>query len=383
MAKAKKVFIASSSSAIPFAKKVATYLREEIENSDVREWYDEDVFSPGGNILATLGVQKGECDFAVVLLTKDDFGKKKGEELDLPRDNTIFELGLFSGELGINRCFMVCNAEENALPSDLKGYIRIQVPAKFDIGTDDGAKRALQYVGPQLVQVMKNTPCFDHPRLALVSRDELCVFEKSRLDGGNLLLVPSSTAVVVNSVEPVELADNDFCLTVLKNLKSGAQYEYYYGNFDSNIILTANLVLNIASAEIQRSIPIKDSLDVVKRNLAIMQKNLSIHFRRRPPLQFCVHNALSEENAICYLRCHGDHHDKFVAWATKWEAREIAEELRTSCKEAKKESSIFHSTFDFPLDKASVIDAVRHVFPEDLPEDFYDELDKRCVGALP
>lgn len=381
MVKTRKIFIASSTSAIPFAKKLGTHLRSELADSDVREWYDEDIFSPGGNILATLGVQKGECDFAVVLLTKDDFGTKKGEELDLPRDNTIFELGLFTGELGINRCFMVCNAEENALPSDLRGYLRIQIPAKFDITNDEMAKKALQVVGPQLVQVIKNTPCFDHPRLPLVSREELCDLEKARTDGGNLMLVPYSTAVVVNSVEPVELADNNFCLTVLKNLKRGAQYEYYYGRFDSNIVLTANLVLNIASADVPNGSTLTDNLDQVKRNLAVMQKNLSIHFRRRPPLQFCVHNALSEENAICYLRCHGEHRDKFVAWASKWEAREIAEELRTSCKEGKKELSIFHSTFDFDLDKVSVLEALKHVFPDDLPPEFYQELSGRCVGA--
>ncbi len=59
-----------------------TYVDKAQFDVDIREWYDEQVFSPGQNILATLSLQKQECDFAIVLLTKDDFGEKKGEAVN-------------------------------------------------------------------------------------------------------------------------------------------------------------------------------------------------------------------------------------------------------------------------------------------------------------
>ena len=300
MDKPTSIFIGCSSKAIPLAKVLASYLRKELKDSDikpnVREWYDRDVFTPGRNTLVTLTDQMNDCDFAVLLLTRDDFADKKGEKLDLPRDNTIFELGLFTGELGLDRCFMVCGAQESALPSDLKGYTRLDISPDLNFSNDSELKECVQDVGPAIVSGIKRKKCYEHPKLPLVTREELSELEKSKDDGGQLLLVRSAPAVVVNSVEPVEQESLEFCVTVLNNLRAGAQYEYYYGDFNKNIAPTAKLVLNIATAELTMTrTPVKDNLDKVKENLEIMQSNLSIHFRKRPPLQFCIHNALSEE----------------------------------------------------------------------------------------
>ena len=59
-------------------------------------------------------------DFALLLATKDDVTNVRGENQSTPRDNVIFEFGLFLGSSGVERCYLI--AEEGAdLPSDLNG----------------------------------------------------------------------------------------------------------------------------------------------------------------------------------------------------------------------------------------------------------------------
>jgi len=63
-----------------------------------------------------------DFDFAVLVLTTDDMVVRHGEERPSPRDNVLFELGLFIGGLGRDRTFMVFNrSNQPALPTDLAG----------------------------------------------------------------------------------------------------------------------------------------------------------------------------------------------------------------------------------------------------------------------
>ena len=401
MEKQKKIFIASSTEARPLAVALANYLGTNLTNLETREWYDPNTFPPTEDTLQSLINQANECDFAAVLLTKDDFSQKRGERLDAPRDNTIFELGLFMGALGLDlgRCFMVCGVtDKNALPSDLRGrtYIPIIQPPNLD---DDAAcRQSVKLAASVIVGAIKKASCFAHPKLPLITRGDLADLERGQYEGGNLLLEPDSIAVVVNSVEPVEQLDPQFSVTVLKNIRAGAKYEYFYGDFENNIAPTANLVLKVAMAELMpqvappKQLPqvMKENLESIRWNLQLMQKSLSIHFRRRPPLQFCVHNALSEEAAICYLRYD---RNNFARWAEQRPAKDIAEELTTSCNTRERDCCIFHSTTDFPLNENPALDDAMNKVIKDrrarilklitdrFPKDLHGELNQICLGA--
>lgn len=62
------------------------------------------------------------ADFAVLVLTPDDFTESRGDSSPSPRDNVVFELGLFLGRLGRERTFFVYdNSKPLKLPSDLLG----------------------------------------------------------------------------------------------------------------------------------------------------------------------------------------------------------------------------------------------------------------------
>ncbi len=61
---------------------------------------------------------------AIALFTKDDYGRKKGTEEDMPRarQNVVFEAGYFMGKLGRNRVVII--AEKGIeMPSDLQGVV--------------------------------------------------------------------------------------------------------------------------------------------------------------------------------------------------------------------------------------------------------------------
>ncbi len=61
-------------------------------------------------------------DFAVLVLTPDDVTESRGASQLSPRDNVLFECGLFMGRLGRERAFIVCDKSTKLkLPSDLAG----------------------------------------------------------------------------------------------------------------------------------------------------------------------------------------------------------------------------------------------------------------------
>jgi predicted nucleotide-binding protein len=55
-----------------------------------------------------------------------------GEKVSIPRDNVIFELGLFIGALGKERTFLVCPEDAPRLPSDLQGIVHVQYRERDD-----------------------------------------------------------------------------------------------------------------------------------------------------------------------------------------------------------------------------------------------------------
>ncbi|MEW8525218.1 MAG: TIR domain-containing protein [Candidatus Thiodiazotropha endolucinida] len=56
------------------------------------------------------------------VLSPDDLVVKKERELNQPRDNVLFEIGLFMGSLGAKNVWLVVSRKDKlALPSDFDG----------------------------------------------------------------------------------------------------------------------------------------------------------------------------------------------------------------------------------------------------------------------
>lgn len=118
------LFIGSSSEGL----EVARALQLELDHDAEVELWSQGLFGLSEGTLASLVAAVDRFDFAVLVLTADDMTVSRGVESPAPRDNVLFELGLFMGGLGVSRTFIVFDrSSPPALPSDLAGV----TPATF------------------------------------------------------------------------------------------------------------------------------------------------------------------------------------------------------------------------------------------------------------
>lgn len=110
------IFIGSSSESLEIAEIVKKIFETEAE---VRIW-NEDVFKLNQSGLESLLREINVNDFAILILTPDDVITSRGISSSAPRDNVIFEYGLFLGRLGPNRAFILCEESVKIL-SDFAG----------------------------------------------------------------------------------------------------------------------------------------------------------------------------------------------------------------------------------------------------------------------
>jgi tetratricopeptide (TPR) repeat protein len=112
-----RIFIGSSSESFHVAQALGTKLADV---ATPRLW--RDVFQLGETSIESLLRELKRADYAVLVATHDDLLESRGEELSAPRDNVVFETGLFIGALGRFRTFLVCDVRSRMkLPSDLAG----------------------------------------------------------------------------------------------------------------------------------------------------------------------------------------------------------------------------------------------------------------------
>ncbi len=113
------VFIICSVEALPVARAIENHLQHE--KLFVKVW-THGVFRASQYTIENLEEQLDECDFAIAIAQPDDSITIREETKNTPRDNVIFELGMFLGRFGRARTFLIePRGDEVHLPSDLKG----------------------------------------------------------------------------------------------------------------------------------------------------------------------------------------------------------------------------------------------------------------------
>jgi predicted nucleotide-binding protein with TIR-like domain len=112
------IFIGSSSEGLEFARAIRSMLADVTEAT----LWNEGFFRPGNTFIDTLLNALPRFDFAALVLTADDLVRSRDAESMGPRDNVLFELGLFMGRLGRPRTFLVHESGDHVkIPSDLAG----------------------------------------------------------------------------------------------------------------------------------------------------------------------------------------------------------------------------------------------------------------------
>jgi hypothetical protein len=79
--------------------------------------------------------QAHSADFAIFIFAADDRVTIRGQAASIVRDNVLFELGIFIGSLGRERCFILKNIEHPMrMPTDLQGITTIQYDPRLSNG---------------------------------------------------------------------------------------------------------------------------------------------------------------------------------------------------------------------------------------------------------
>ncbi|WP_286849569.1 MULTISPECIES: CBASS system CD-NTase-associated NAD(+) hydrolase Cap12 [Sphingobacterium] len=111
----KRIFIGSSSEQLTTLNEIVDLFGDRIE---CIPWTDAFALNKSG--LDSLIKQTRLADFSILIATKDDLTRQRGESLTKPRDNVIFEFGLFLGAAGPEKCYLIAE-EDTDLPTDLDG----------------------------------------------------------------------------------------------------------------------------------------------------------------------------------------------------------------------------------------------------------------------
>ena len=112
------VFVGSSSEGL----RIAGYVQYCLADVARPKLWNQGVFGLGSGFLETLVSEVKKHDFAILVMSPDDRTVSRDVETSSPRDNVVFELGLFMGYLGRDRTFVLYDDSAGMkLLSDLSG----------------------------------------------------------------------------------------------------------------------------------------------------------------------------------------------------------------------------------------------------------------------
>lgn len=132
-----RLFIGSSNESLSISYAAQQNLYSDAE---ITVW-TQGVFLPSNTNLESLLNQLNSYDFGIFIFSPDDILFIKEEKNQAVRDNVIFELGLFVGHIGKDRCFILIpnDSDELRIPTDLIGM----TPVEYETGrTDDNMQAA-------------------------------------------------------------------------------------------------------------------------------------------------------------------------------------------------------------------------------------------------
>lgn len=155
-----RVFIGSSMEGLPIAQKV----KHQLEKNSAIEcivWNDGTVFGLGASYLSSLLKAGSMFDFGILIGSKDDKAYSRGNDIMSPRDNVVFEYGLFMGQLGQFRALLLLQKGAKK-PSDLDGIHISIFGGENDIQISKSLQSQVQIISEHIKEKFKS------PKLGLL-----------------------------------------------------------------------------------------------------------------------------------------------------------------------------------------------------------------------
>ena len=140
------MFVGSSVESLNIARELQSAFAHD--KYIVRVWTDG-VFVASSTAVVDLMKQVKASDFAIMVFAPDDKIISRAKESEAPRDNVVFELGLFMGDAGPERTFVVKpRGGTLRIPTDLLGVKALE----YDLGDPAALTTAL---GPVCNEIRK------------------------------------------------------------------------------------------------------------------------------------------------------------------------------------------------------------------------------------
>lgn len=219
------VFIGSSVEGLSVAREV----EQQLQHYALTTIWKDGVFLPGSGTLETLLDTVHQFDFAVMILSPDDVTVTRNARHASPRDNVIFELGLFMGYLGRKRSFIV--HEEGAdlmLPSDLAGITLAPYSKRGNLAA------ALSVTCTPIIRVIKSLGFFtnqdtDDVGHAVLKWMVLSKSAREKLAGSQFIRIGGTRYALMTLVNSAKRDDSILAICGYKGDYSTA---YYQKNFE-------------------------------------------------------------------------------------------------------------------------------------------------------
>lgn len=139
-----RIFIGSSSEGYSIATKISDLLSD---TADCTLW--KNIFELNKSNFENLSSQIALYDYALLVATADDVTISRKKKSSSPRDNILFEFGLFAGGLGRGRTFYVVE-KKSKIPSDLFGVslpkILKATSKKHDVSIIDSVSQIKKHI---------------------------------------------------------------------------------------------------------------------------------------------------------------------------------------------------------------------------------------------
>jgi CRP/FNR family transcriptional regulator, cyclic AMP receptor protein len=135
------LFIGSSVESLPIAQEIQSGLSHDPLLATV--WTDG-VFRASRTAIESLLATVAKSDFGLLVITPDDSVTSRDDQKAVPRDNCIFELGLFMGALGRERSLIVKQrGEDIKMPSDLLGITPLAALSLCHVNLTESNRRTV------------------------------------------------------------------------------------------------------------------------------------------------------------------------------------------------------------------------------------------------
>jgi len=220
------VFIGSSVEGLSVAREV----EQQLQHYALTTIWKDGVFLPGSGTLETLLDTVHQFDFAVMILSPDGVTETRNARHASPRDNVIFELGVFMGYLGRKRSFIV--HEEGAdlmLPSDLAGITLAPYSKR------DNLAAALSVTCTPIIRVIKSLGFFtnqdtDDVGHAVLKWMVLSKSAREKLPGSQFIRIGGTRYALMTLVNS---ATSDDSILAICGYKGDYSTAYYQKNFEN------------------------------------------------------------------------------------------------------------------------------------------------------